>query len=130
VSLYRNPEDRLEVCPGYVLSRRRGPYKDQTTLEMLGSDRMSFRMKSYKKNPAVILDRCPALSDQEKIKDLITLWDEAEAACTTRHEKQACEERELLHDNLGSYNQCRGKLGEAEDRKRWHECTPQSLKTR
>jgi hypothetical protein len=107
-----------------------GPYKDQTTLEMLSSDRMSFRMKSYKKNPAVILDRCPALSDQEKIRDLITLWDEAEAACTTRHEKQACEERELLHDNLGSYNQCRGKLGEAEDRKRWHECTPQSLKTR
>ncbi len=107
-----------------------GPYKDQTTIEMLSSDRMSFRQKSYKKNPAVILDRCPVVSDQEKVRDLITFWDEAEAACTIRHEKEACWERDLLHHDLGSYNQCRGKPGEAEDQKLWHECTPQSPKSR
>jgi len=102
--------------------------KDQMSLEMLGSDRMSVWRKSFGKRPARTLIRCPALQEGEKIRGLIDLWDRTSEACRTTGEEDACEQRMLMHQHLLGYDLCFGKEGEAEDRKRWHQCTSGSLR--
>ncbi|WP_457089430.1 hypothetical protein [Microvirga sp. P5_D2] len=105
-------------------------YKDRMVFEMLGPDRMSVWKKSLGKRPVQTLVRCP-VPDGEQIPRMLNLWEKADAACRATADEEACEQSQFLHlwlSGTAGNAVCFGKEGEAEAQRRWHKCTPQSIR--